>query len=122
MAFAEVQSLAFEASSLAATYMAMLITVISGYLIVAYVAGADLKKGQIVIVNFLYIFFSTLLWYGSISAFFKQLEFVEELRVLAPDGFYPASYEVFFAIAFVSYMVVLASLKFMWDVRHPKES
>ena len=122
MAWVEIQSLAFEASSLAATYMGILITVISGYLIVAYVVGNHLEKGQIIIINFLYIFFATLLWYGSTSALFKQVEFVEQLQALRPDAFYPASQEIDFAVAFVTYLVDLASLKFMWDVRHPKET
>ena len=100
MAWVEIQSLAFEASSLAATYMGILITVISGYLIVAYVVGNHLEKGQIIIINFLYIFFATLLWYGSSSALFKQVEFVEQLQALRPDAFYPASQEIVFAVAF----------------------
>jgi hypothetical protein len=121
MTFVELQSLAFEASSLAATYLGILITVISGYLIVAYVVGAHLAKGQIIIINFLYIFFATLLWYANSAALFKQVEIVEQLRAIQPDAFYPAGYEVAFAVALVTYLVVLASLKFMWDIRHPKE-
>jgi hypothetical protein len=85
----ELQELAFSAAGLAATFTTLLITIISGYLLVAYVAGRDLSRAQVTLINILFAFTSALFLGGSVSSFSKQLNIVKQLRVINPDNFYP---------------------------------
>lgn len=120
MTQAELQDLAFTANALAANYIAILVTLISGYLIVAYMAGSKLQRQQVVLVNVLYGFTASLFLYAAIACYYKQIELLQALKLLAPENYYPAQPWIIVTVAAVFSLVILASLKFMWDVRHPK--
>ncbi len=116
----ELQELAFTAGGLGINFAALLITLISSYLVVAYVAGSELTRPQITLVNVLFLFTSSLFLYGSVSSFIKQLSIVEKLRILNPEDYYPATPLVVIAVTVIFLLIILASLHFMWSVRHPK--
>ncbi len=120
MTQAELQDLAFSANGLGASYIAILLTLISGYLIVAYTTGAKLHRQQVALVNTLFGFSSSLFLYAAMACFYKQMELLESLRQIAPDNYYPAQPWIIIMVAVVFALVIIASLKFMWDVRHPK--
>jgi hypothetical protein len=116
----ELQDLAFSAGGIAGTYGSIWITIISGYLLVAYVAGRDLSRPQVSLVNLLFLFTSGLFAYGTIPSLGKQLSIVNMLRAIHPDNFYPTTEPIVTAVAVIFGLIILASLKFMWDVRPPK--
>ena len=116
----ELQELAFSASGLGASFASMFITVISGYLVVAYLAGRELTRPQVTLVNAIFFVTSSLFLYGTISSFAKQLSMVDKLRALNPDNYYPLSTPIATAIAVTFAIIIIASLHFMWSVRHPK--
>ena len=120
MTQAELQDLAFTANALAANYIAILVTLISGYLIVAYTAGARLQTKQVALVNVLYGFTASLFLYAAMACYYKQMELLESLKLLAPDNFYPAQMWIVVTVGVVFSLVIIASVRFMWDVRHPK--
>ena len=60
MSEAEIWELILLSQANAATYIAMLLTLMSGYLVLAHLVGAKLAKQQIVIINLL--FFSAAVW------------------------------------------------------------
>ena len=98
--------------------MGLLITLISGYLIAAYIAGKGLTYSQAVIVNVLYIGFATFLVL-SMFAFFQAAGELEELafdmsttRSIAPRPL------LAYLVGSFGSVCVAASLKFMWDIRH----
>jgi hypothetical protein len=100
--------------------MGLFISVISAYLIIAYIAGARLTKQQAVLVNILmgvFTGFSVTAMHGfSVSATEATLLAVEMSAQRTKIGltYVPElTLTVFPAI-------ILASYKFMWDVRHPK--
>ena len=117
----ELQELAFTAGELGINFSALLITLISSYLVDAYIAGSDLTRPQVTLINVLFIFTSSLFLYGSVSSFVKQLSIVEKLRVLNPEDYYPATNLVVIAVAGIFILIIVASLHFMWSVRHPKK-
>jgi hypothetical protein len=120
MTEAELQELAFTAADLAANYSAILITIITGYLFVAYAAGSDLSRQQVVLINILFLFSTSLFTYAVTTCFIKQLEIVTKLKVLAPENFYPVNPVVITGVAVTFIVIILACLHFMWRIRHPK--
>ena len=115
----ELQELAFAAGGLAAAYGSITISIISAYLLVAYTAGRELMRSQVVLINTLFVFTASLFLYGTISSLIKQLSFVNKLRVLEPEGYYPTNIVVIVAVALIFALIIIACLKFMWDIRHP---
>jgi hypothetical protein len=99
-----------------------LISVISGYLVIAYSAGSDMTRSQVTIVNTLYLFISTstlwaLLALADRAATFEDIAYAMTsgpVAELESRGDAAAGMMVAFALA------IAASFKFMWDIRHPK--
>ena len=100
--------------------MAILLSVLSAYLVVAYLAGSKLTRSQVVIVNSLYILVSVFLVWAMFVLSQRALEVatlainISTQRELAPTP------NVALALVAMFGVCSLASLKFMWDVRHPK--
>ena len=92
----------------------------SGYLIVAYLAGIKLTRSQVLIISILFSFVAVATTLSVRSALARSLVFVSELQVLRPDDtLYLKPWAADFSTVF---MIggMLAALKFMWDIRHPK--
>lgn len=102
------------------TFFAIWVSIVSGYLIVAYLAGARLNRSQVAILNVFYLFVSLLVIFGFYGSFTVQAYYVEQLRSIAPHSPQIMNQYVTWGIATASILGVLASLKFMWDIRHPK--
>ena len=100
--------------------MAILLSVLSAYLVVAYLAGSKLTRSQVVIVNALYILVSVFLVWAMFVLSQRALEVatlainISTQRELAPTP------NVALALVALFGVCSLASLKFMWDVRHQK--
>ncbi|MEP0200925.1 MAG: hypothetical protein ABJ084_03830 [Halioglobus sp.] len=90
------------------------ITVIGGYLLVAYLAGKDLTKAQTILISALFIVFSGF----NISAVVMYFQSAFHFGHLYGAGRVPAWPSYGLGILFS--IGVFACLKFMWDVRHPK--
>ena len=120
MSEAEIWELILLSQANAATYIAMLLTLISGYLIIAYLVGAKLPGQQILIVNGLFLMASFWIAFPAFAAYERAAFLLsltsETFRSPLSAGMYiaPGASVVVFVGA------ILASLKFMWDVRHPK--
>jgi hypothetical protein len=93
-------------------------TLLFGYLIVAYFIGAQLTRVQVGILTTLYLFWvvrlgvvlNLLLYSGQIT--------IGEMRKISPDLIPPMpSVSGPYAILTI---LTLASLYFMWSIRHPK--
>lgn len=110
----------FEQMNSSAT---MYFTLVSAYLVVSFVAGARLTRPQLVIVNALYV-----LWVlGTINTMYSMLSgalSVEaELRKIGTDfNFGGGAGTDLSTSGFVLVQIagLVASLYFMWSVRHPK--
>jgi hypothetical protein len=120
MSEAEIWELILLSQANAATYIAMLLTLISGYLVIAYLVGAKLSVQQILIVNGLFLLAAFWIAFPAFAAYerasFLLLLTSEAYRSPRSAGIHlaPVASVVIFSGG------ILASLKFMWDVRHPK--
>ena len=94
--------------------MSLYLTITSGYLLVAYLAGRNLTRLQAAIVTVLYAFFAIATTIAVVNYFATAVHFGHtygEGRMPLWGG------SVMGAVLCCG---VIACLKFMWDVRHPK--
>ena len=98
--------------------MGLVLTLISGYLIAAYIAGSGMTHSQAVIINILYIGFCSFLIL-SMLAFSHSAGELDTIafEMTTQYASLPATYLAYAVAAFASFCL-LASLKFMWDIRH----
>ena len=119
----ELLELALIAKANTLTALSIFVTIASGYLIVAYIAGAKLTRSQLWFINTVFIL--TMLLVTSASYLFQsegQLynNAARELGshdIALPEPFLWALYIPRIVDAFV----IVGCLKFMWDVRHRED-
>jgi hypothetical protein len=105
----------------AISLLGLAITLISGYLIVAYIAGANMTHSQAIIINILYIGVALLLFLTMMSFSYSAGELATVAFEMSTQLTNPPRTMLAYAIgAFVTFCVA-ASLKFMWDIRHPQK-
>ena len=97
-----------------------LIGLLSAYLIVAYLAGDKLTRSQVLLVTALYLYVTAMGIVGTYGSMSRATHYAGELNALNPnDVMYLTDYTAGMS-AFGAVACVLASLWFMWSVRHPK--
>jgi hypothetical protein len=94
-----------------------LLLLLSAYLLVAYFAGRQLPRQQVVIITCLMLWFSLLI----VAAIYTNLQTLIELRELAEFGYSVVRRAKFFkwVITLGCSVAPLACIKFMYHVRHP---
>ena len=102
----------------------LLITMISGYLVVAYLVGAKLSRVQVTSVNILYVV-GTMSVNGSVwSNTYDNMLARHHAYTYIPDllGSVPAAQLVLIplGVALMYVCIIITSLFFMWSIRHPK--
>jgi len=109
--------LAMSLWGLSFSILSLMITILSGYLVVAYMIGSKLKSTQVAIINFIYIgvsvFFLLSLLESNLGAIqAQQLAYEMSLKKNPP----PETYAAFFVFGFFV-IAHLATLWFMWTFR-----
>lgn len=95
-------------------------TITTGYLLVAYLVGDKLGKLQITIISSLYVGLASLACYGIFAWTSRAVHFAALQAAVDPvSGVFPGKYGPHLIAAFLA-MGILASLRFMWDIRHGK--
>jgi hypothetical protein len=118
----ELASLAMEAQNTVTSVFALFLTIVGGYLLAAWMVGSKLERTQFIIVNILFVFVEIQLlagWFGRWSWFWH---YYEQARALNPLSV-PNAEMVPFLIPLTGLLMlcsVFGAVKFMWDVRHPK--
>ena len=105
----------------ALTAFGMYITVLSGYVIAAFVAGTRLNRAQVWIVNVLFFFTAIAFTMVTVTCYVRTNEYANRLLELDPNR---ASYFSEFAAVMVGVIQILgitAGLYFMWSTRQIKE-
>jgi len=100
--------------------LALLITIITAYLFVAWSVGQQLTKSQVALVNAVFLVFSPLMIFGWARRFQIALRLQEELRSVAPGIAGGISQGLIAVVSLMFFILILGSIMFMWDVRHPK--
>jgi hypothetical protein len=96
---------------------ALFVSILSGYVISAYVAGANMSRAQLVIINTLYLGVCALLLFsmlvtGEMAVEMERIAFeMTTDRKYSPGGTFP-----YLLWGFWPFCVFL-SIKFMWDIR-----
>jgi hypothetical protein len=98
----------------AGSAMGLYITITSGYLLVAYLAGKYLTRLQTVIISVLFIVLATFNTIAVVSYFENAFYFGHTY------GAGRVPYWPVYGMGTLFSLGILACLKFMWDVRHPK--
>ncbi len=108
-------------SSNAGTFFATYLTLLSGYLITAFVAGTRLNTVQVVILNTGYVLAVLMMIWAAYFAGMVQVHYTNLLMALAPDSPQAGRDWVMATVGIVMAGGLLASLYFMWNVRQAKK-
>ena len=113
-----------NASGNALTATAILLTLVSGYMVIAYLVGDKLTSLQVWLVNTLYIFSGCsvlasnyLSVLDSSTARIEATHLAHELKPVM-DGASPEAAALI--VSGINALFIIISLLFMWQVRHPK--
>jgi hypothetical protein len=114
-------TLANEFSSLGATYFTLYLTLLSGYLVVAFLAGRKLTKSQVTTVNWVFILSAIFFTLSTLGNFIFSIGYymAAPWRESILQGFYlMGALDIVMALAMVA--GIFASLKFMKNIRESK--
>jgi hypothetical protein len=117
---AEILEAMMGSQSLATEAMVLYLSIVSGYLIAAFMAGERLTGYQVFVVSVFFTVFASFATWGSISYFFWASMFLEQSSVL-DGGMTESLVKPFQLIGFMEVLGIFASLYFMRAIRHPKE-
>ena len=99
------------------------LTVVSSYLLVAYLVGEKLTKGQVILVSGLFFFWA----FAQILAQISQINSLIKIDRIMFESFPESPLQTDSNAARLNYLwllleflVIIASLHFMWSIRHPK--
>ena len=108
-------------SSNAGAFFAVYLTIVSGYLITAFLAGEKLNSMQITILNFGFLVATFVITFATFGAGMTQVYYTLKLVGIAGDS--PQLARTWIYSALIALMVggVLASLYFMWNTRNTKK-
>jgi hypothetical protein len=113
-----------EATGLAAntalTGISLYMTIVSAYLITAFTAGSRLTRSQTFVISVGFVVGAGIFIYVVIANALRQVYFTARLSEIQTDATFYFSDRTTILIGSVLVMGIIASLKFMWDVRHPK--
>jgi hypothetical protein len=100
---------------------ALFITIFSAYMVVAYTAGKQLSKFQVVFVTFAFLLFSSLMTFGAVQNLDLVWNYADKLYVLnheeATEIRRNFNIALFYAIRV---LLVTGAIAFMWQIRRPK--
>ena len=120
----EIRDLFASTVSGSSEILSILISVISAYLIVSWLVGAKLTRPQVVWVNLLFITFSSMIvlrWTtGYRVAMYLQQDFIQLNPDITAGLIVEITPELIAGLTCIYAAAILGSLKFMWDIRHPK--
>jgi len=125
MTVAQWMELYTSASANGLTAQATLLTLVSGYTVVAYVVGKKLTTLQISLANLVYIGGSTSTLVSNYVSVLEALNAKAQAAALEPNlSSWATASQNFsgpaFLVALLNGLFIAASLIFMWQVRHPK--
>jgi hypothetical protein len=107
--------------SLVVSALGAYMTITSAYLIAAFLAGAKLTTPQVGIISALFITMASTLMIGLYGWTVRGSYYTSELAALNSDAAAHGFSVIPIVLTSICSMGVLASFKFMWDIRHPKK-
>ena len=120
MTEAELWTLIVEYNVAGLTTFALYLTLISGFLAVAYLVGGKLTGWQIAITTVGFALSASFFTYAAFGYFSRAVFLIGKTSAEYQSGVMASETGVL-AVISIFVLGILASLKFMWDVRHPKK-
>lgn len=117
----ELIDLIFSAVNGAATVNVFIFTIISAYLVMAWLVGDKLTTAQVTMMNLLYLCTAPMMIWGWLGRYLAALELQNALLMLNPEVPSGISLYVIIGTPTVWSLLILGSVMFMWDIRHPKK-
>lgn len=103
------------------TAMALYLSILSGYLIIAYLVGRKLSRTQVIILSTMFLFASAFCTMILTTWWQRALEFALEAQVINPERVVSNSQTAVRGVAVLFSLGILSSLYFMWNIRHTEE-
>lgn len=100
--------------------MTLYLSILSGYLVIAYLVGNKLSRMQAGLISTLF-FFATGYCTAILTTWWQRaLEFANEASAINPERVVSNFQGFVYVTGGLFSLGILACLYFMWDVRHPK--
>lgn len=116
----ELADLMGAASSDSLVFIPIIVSMISAYLLVAWLIGAKLSLSQVSLVNSLFLIFSGIMGSSWLVRINLTLSYQHELLALNPERVTLVRPWLVPSVTVAATLLILGCLKFMWDIRHPK--
>jgi hypothetical protein len=107
-------------NSLVVNWVSSYFTAFTAYVITSYFVGNRLTRIQAIFISGGFIIFSSLCIFGAFGAGRLLVDFANEVEALNPERQFVANMPTIYTAMAVLSLGILGSLKFMWDIRHPK--
>jgi hypothetical protein len=120
MTEAELVEAANSSWSLVISALGVYMTITSAYLIAAFLAGVKLTTSQVGIISALFITMASTLMIGLYGWTVRGTYYTSELAALNSDAAASGTSGVPIVLTSICSIGILASFKFMWDIRHSK--
>lgn len=101
-------------------WISLYFTAFTAYVTAAYFIGSKLDKNQVLFISGGFIILSTLCTISAYGTGAKLVYFAEAATAVNANLVFAAKYQYVYAATVMLSIGILGSLKFMWDVRHPK--
>jgi hypothetical protein len=116
----EIRDLIINMADVATSILVVVMTIISAYLVVAWLVGEKLTRAQVTLVNLVFLAFAPMMLFTWAGIFVGTLRLQEKLHLINPEYYGGPSAGGIAAVSITLLVLILGSIKFMWDVRHPK--
>jgi hypothetical protein len=95
-------------------------TIFTAYMVAAYAVGHQLTNFQSFVVTTCFLVLNSMVVVATMGTGMRFIELTQQISVINPERTYLVSPALMVAAGVVLSIGILVSLKFMWDVRHPK--
>ena len=116
----ELADLAASVSADSLVFLPLTLSIISGYLVVAWLVGVRLLRSQVILINSLFVGAIFLFGFAWANRVRVAMAYQDELIAMNPARLEIVESWLIPAAVVAITVVTLACFKFMWDVRHPK--
>jgi hypothetical protein len=116
----EIRDLIINMANVATSILVVVMTIISAYLVVAWLVGEKLTRAQVTLVNLVFLAFAPMMLFTWAGIFVGTLRLQEKLHLINPETLIGLSSGGIAAVSITLLVLILGSIKFMWDVRHTK--
>ncbi len=122
MTEAELVEAATNFNGLVLGWLSAYFAAFTAYLITAYLVGNKLSRRQVIFISGGYLIYSFICVFSLFGAGSRFVDFTIAAEALNPERIYFATHSQVYVGAVLLFIGIIGSLKFMWDIRHPRKA